>query len=92
MDLQLAGKVALVTGASIGIGRTIARVLAEEGCRLAILARRAQLLEAVADEIAGDIADDIADRGGERPMVIVEDVTADGMDERVRSRVMETFF
>ncbi len=87
MDLQLAGKVALVTGASIGIGRTIARVLAAEGCRLAVLARRSHLLEAVADEIA----DDTAHGRGERPLVIVEDVTADGMDERVRTRVEESF-
>ena len=52
MDLQLNGKIALVTGASIGLGRTIARILAQEGCRLAILARRAELLAEVADEIA----------------------------------------
>ena len=83
MDLQLAGRVALVTGASIGIGRTIARVLADEGCRLAVLARRSDLLEAVAD--------DIAQAGGERPLVIVEDVTADGMEERVRTQVEDRF-
>jgi len=40
MDLKLAGKVALVTGASVGLGRAIATLLAEEGCRLAIVARR----------------------------------------------------
>ena len=51
MDLQLAGKVALVTGASAGLGRTIARLLAEEGCRLAILARRKHLLEELAAEL-----------------------------------------
>ena len=45
MDLQLAGKTALVTGASVGLGRNIARLLAREGCRLAIVARRQGLLE-----------------------------------------------
>ena len=37
MDLQLAGKTALVTGASIGIGRGIALALAREGVQLAIV-------------------------------------------------------
>ncbi|MBT3370019.1 MAG: SDR family oxidoreductase [Rhodospirillaceae bacterium] len=75
MDLQLAGRVALVTGASIGLGASIAEHLAAEGCRLALLARRAELLEAVANAIAG--------QGHERPMVIVEDVTADGVADRI---------
>ncbi len=52
MDLRLAGKTALVTGASsVGIGRVIARTLAEEGVRVAISARRAPLLDEVAREI-----------------------------------------
>jgi 3-oxoacyl-[acyl-carrier protein] reductase len=83
MDLQLTGKIALVTGASIGLGRTIAGVLAEEGCRLAILARRSDLLDEVADAIAA--------KGQARPLVIVEDVTADGMAERVRTQVEDEF-
>lgn len=53
MDLQLAGKTALVTGGSEGIGKAIARVLVQEGCDVAICARRPDVLEAAAKEIAG---------------------------------------
>ena len=68
MDLALAGRTALVTGASMGIGRAIARGLAAEGVRLAILARRAEQLETLAQEIVA--------AGGTRPIPIVHDLTA----------------
>jgi 3-oxoacyl-[acyl-carrier protein] reductase len=51
MDLQLSGKTALVTGASAGIGRAIATSLAAEGVKLAVTARRRQLLDTLQDEI-----------------------------------------
>lgn len=51
MDLGLAGKVALVTGASRGIGLAIAEGLAAEGVRLAVVARGSEDLERAADRL-----------------------------------------
>jgi len=51
VELGLNGKVAIVTGASRGIGRSIALGLAAEGCRLGICARGAERLEQTADEV-----------------------------------------
>lgn len=53
MDLQLTGRTAIVTGGSKGIGKAIARVLANEGVDLAILARNPETLDATATEISG---------------------------------------
>ncbi len=52
MDLELQGKRALVTGGSRGIGKAIARVLAQEGADVALLARNPQALAAAAAELA----------------------------------------
>ena len=51
MDLQLASKVAIVTGGSRGLGLASARALAAEGCNVAICARGAERLEQAAAEL-----------------------------------------
>jgi 3-oxoacyl-[acyl-carrier protein] reductase len=56
MDLGIAGKTALVTGASAGIGRGIALALAAEGVRLAVTARRRDRLEALEKETGAKLA------------------------------------
>jgi NAD(P)-dependent dehydrogenase (short-subunit alcohol dehydrogenase family) len=51
MDLQLSGKLALITGASKGIGRATANILAQEGCDVILVSRDAKSLNDAADAI-----------------------------------------
>jgi len=55
VELGIAGKTALVTGASAGIGRGIAKALAAEGVKLAVAARRKNLLEELQKEIGASL-------------------------------------
>ena len=66
MDLNVNGRVALVSGASSGIGAGVARVLAREGVRLAVTARRVELLEKLAAEIVTS--------GGDRPFIVAGNI------------------
>jgi 3-oxoacyl-[acyl-carrier protein] reductase len=82
MDLHLKDKTALVTGASVGIGRGITLALAREGVRLAVMARRGDLLETLAAEIAA--------AGGVQPVPIVEDLLSEGAPERIAAAALES--
>jgi 3-oxoacyl-[acyl-carrier protein] reductase len=82
MDLGLRDKVALVTGGSRGIGRAIARGLADEGCRITICARGEETLQATADEIRSRGVDVLA---------VPADVTASNGLESVVDKAMTTF-
>ena len=75
MDLQLQGKTALVTGASMGIGRAIAIALAAEGVRVVAAARRIELLEAMAAEV------EVAQHP--RPILVSQDVMQDDAAARL---------
>ncbi|WP_338466100.1 SDR family NAD(P)-dependent oxidoreductase [Novosphingobium sp. ZN18A2] len=68
---DLSGHVALVTGASSGLGARFARVLAAKGAKVALCARRKDRLEALADEIRG--------AGGEAIAVQMDATDADSM-------------
>lgn len=63
MDLGIDGRVALVLGASRGIGRAIAAALAREGARVAMASRSRGRLEEAAAEISGEVRTFEADTG-----------------------------
>ena len=54
MSNSLSGKVAIITGASSGIGAACARALAQQGCKLTLAARSVDKMEVLAAELAAD--------------------------------------
>jgi 3-oxoacyl-[acyl-carrier protein] reductase len=80
MDLQLRDKTAVVTGASMGIGRAIAKALAAEGVRVVGVARRLELMEAMADEAAA--------AGHPRPVLVAQDIMAPDAAANIRDAAL----
>ncbi len=83
MDLELRGRVAVVTGGSVGIGREVVNVLAGEGVQTAVVARRGHLLKTLQDEIEAT--------GGARPHAITADLADREAAERIRRDVLGIF-
>jgi 3-oxoacyl-[acyl-carrier protein] reductase len=77
MNLELAGRTALVTGASTGIGRSIALSLGREGVRLAVMARRRPLLESLEKEL------------GQKLVVIERDFLREDAPETIAAAALE---
>lgn len=83
MDLRIRGKVAVVTGSSGGLGHAVALRLAEEGCKLAMFARSADKLEAVAR--------DIGERFGVEVLPVCGDMTKEQDVERLVAEVKRAY-
>jgi 3-oxoacyl-[acyl-carrier protein] reductase len=83
VDLGLEGRVALVTGASKGLGRGIAAALAAEGARVAMASRSRERIEAAAAEVDGDthgFVHDTADAEGAERLVAEVTERLGGLD------------
>jgi NADP-dependent 3-hydroxy acid dehydrogenase YdfG len=80
---QLAGKHAIVTGASAGIGRSTARLLAEAGASVAVAARREHRLSELADEFGADDEGEI--------LVVPTDVTEPEQIDRLVAETVDAF-
>ena len=83
MDLGLAGKVAVITGGSEGIGKGIAQRLCEEGAKVAICARREDVLEQAAQEIR--------DATGGEVLAVTADVTVPATLENLINQTVDKF-
>jgi 3-oxoacyl-[acyl-carrier protein] reductase len=87
MDLQLSGKIAIVTGSSKGLGLASARALVDEGCRVTICARG----EAALDEAAAALEAVAGPNGPARVLAVAADLATAGGVEAVIARTVETF-
>ena len=85
MELGLAGKVALVSGASRGLGFAIARELALEGASVALVARGREALERAAETLAAELGPD----GSTRVAAVVGDVGDAAAVERMVAETRE---
>ena len=83
MDLELTGKVAVVTGGSRGIGKAVARQLALEGADVAIVARNPEMLEKTRRELA--------DQSGRRIIAASVDTTDDDSVRAMSRQVLDAF-
>ncbi len=83
MDLELKGKVAIVTGGNRGIGKAIGRVLAQEGANVALIARNPATLETAAAEISKG--------GGGKAKGFVCDTTDDAAVKKMVADVVAAF-
>jgi 3-oxoacyl-[acyl-carrier protein] reductase len=82
MNLQLNGRTAVVTGASSGIGRGIALALGAEGVHLAIVARRQDRLDEVADQVEKFST--------QRPLIIVKNMLDDDAPNVIAEAALNT--
>ena len=79
MTQNLADKVVIITGASSGIGAACARLLAQQGCKLTLAARRVDEMQRLADQLAAE------------SLVVRADMTAPADISHMVARTLERF-
>ncbi len=84
VDLQIKGKIAVVTGAGRGLGSSIALSLAKEGAKVAIISRTASDLH--------NLLQEMTDQGQEQQHYLIScDLTEEGMPQKVAKELQEKF-